>query len=112
MTKAELLGKFGKQDTVIRVEAWDTDVTINQLSISQGIQVQAELFKGQSIADMGNGKVNVSIDAVSKSTILAVSLALVEPKLSVKELSDMGQDGLAGINEIKEKLDNWDKPKK
>ena len=112
MTKAKLLSKLTKQSKTIRVEAWDTDVTISQLNISEGMKVQSILFKNQTLKNISDGQVEVGLEALTESNILAVSLALTSPKLSVKELNNMGPIGLDGINEIKNALDTWDKPKK
>lgn len=113
MNKTEFLAKFGQKTKTITVEAWDNmEVEIKQLSVGEGMKVQATLFKGQSLKDMGSGNVNVDLEALSKSTIQAVSYAMVEPKLTIKDLESMGNDGLVGINEVKAKLDEWDKPKK
>ena len=112
MTKQNLLNKFTNQTKTFRVESWDTDVTIKQLSIIQNIQLQAALFKGQSQENMRAGTLQVDMELMQKTNIHAVSLALVEPALSVKEIESMGADFLVGVNEVKAKIDNWDEPKK
>lgn len=111
MTKLKLLEKYKRATKTVEIKAWNTEVTLKQLSIKEGIEVQSILLDGQDLSKVKD-KLQVDIVALTNSTVRTVSYALLEPKMSVKELESMGQDGLDGIQEIKQILDDWDKPKK
>jgi len=110
MTKLELLN-FGKETKEIEIEAWDnTKVTIKKLTIGEQAKVQAVLLKDRDLANAKEGQ--VSIDSYNKSVQLIVSLCLVEPKFTVKEIQDMSSDIAEGIMEINNKISEWSTPKK
>lgn len=113
-TKEDLLNRFAKFETKeIIVKAWDNmPVKIKKLSISEYNQTQAMMMNDATPEDLKNGKMAIAMGKMLDSQLLAVSYALVEPKMSFAELGSLDTDGQAGISEIYSALEEWDKPKK
>lgn len=113
MTKEELFALYPTETKEIQVKAWQNkSVKIKKLTIKQDDEVKAMLMNNASADDLADGKFEVSVSLLQKSQWLAVSYALVEPKLTVDEISGLPTDALAGISEVYEALQEWAKPKK
>lgn len=112
ITKAGLKKKFTSDTMTIEVKAWGGEVEIRKLTIAANNEAQAVLLKDRLASEMQDGKVEISIGQAQASAVIAVSHALVNPKMSIEELSSLDSDGMEGVTEIKRALDEWDKPKK
>lgn len=113
MTKQELFALYPAETKEIQVKAWNNNkVKIKKLTIKQDDEVQSMLMNNASVGDLQGGKLEVSVGLLQKSQWLAVSYALIEPKLTVDELSGLPIDAQAGVGEIHEALQAWSKPKK
>lgn len=112
MTKKELLEKFKPETKEIEVKAWGANVSIKKLTIKEANDVQSMLMNNATTEELQTGKLEISVGKLQQSQWLAVSYALVEPKLTIDEISGLSTDGQLGIAEIYEALQAWDKPKK
>jgi len=112
MNKKDLLEKFKPKTKKIEVKGWDDTVEIRELSNAEFTEVQALMIGDTSEKDVVNGKMEVSIRDVERSKFLAVSMSLVNPKLSVKELEGMGVSAKPGIEEIYSEITRFNSPKK
>ncbi len=104
--------RFSKETKEIEVKSWGGTVKIRKLTIRENDEVQAMFMNDATTEELSNGNLEISISKLQASQRLAVSMALVEPKLSVKQLEDLPTDAAEGIAEIYEQLQEWDKPKK
>lgn len=112
VNKNDLLNKFKTKTKEIEVKAWDMTVEIRELTVSESSAVQAVMLNDSTSDDLSNGTVNISIGKFEESKIKAVSLSLINPKLSEAELSSMGSSASEGITEIYEAISEFNKPKK
>lgn len=113
ITKDQLFKQFTPETKTIKVEAWGgQEVEIRKLTIAAQNEIQAVLLKDMNIAKMDGEAIEIGIEQATKASLIAVSKALVNPALTVEELESLGNDAMDGISEIKNALDEWDKPKK
>ncbi|MDD5406013.1 MAG: hypothetical protein PHE73_03605 [Sulfurovaceae bacterium] len=113
ITKEELFALYPAETKEMQVKAWQNmSVKIKKLTIKQDDEVQAMLMNNASANDLKDGKLEVSVSLLQKSQWLAVSYALVEPRLTVDEISSLPTDAFAGVSEIYDALQEWGKPKK
>lgn len=112
ITKADLKKKYTSQTKTIEVKSWGGEVEIRKLTIAENNEAQAVLLKDKLASEMANGRVEVSIGQAQASAVIAVAYALVNPKMTVEELSGLDSEGMEGVTEIKKALDEWDTPKK
>jgi len=113
MSKKDLLSKFKTKTKEITVKAWDDEIVeIRELTVSESNDIQALMLKDSTSQDLADGKVNVSIGKFEEAKTRAVSMALVNPKLSEAEINSMGSGAKDGINEIYEAIGAINEPKK
>lgn len=112
LSRENIIGKYKAESKTVNVKAWGGDVVIRKLRVAEANAVQAVMLKDMELTDVKDSKVEVSIGRANEAAILAVSFALVEPKLTVKDLNELPADAMEGVTQIKDALDNWDKPKK
>jgi len=116
ITKEELLNKFKTEEKIINVKAWDADVKIRRLTIKESDEAESMMLGSVdllSAQEIKNGKMTLNADSFSRSQLLTVSCALVEPKMTIDELNGMsGAEARAGVLEIYLAAQDWDKPKK
>lgn len=111
--KQDLLNKFKPKTKEIEVKAWGgITVEIRELSISEVNDIQASMLENTPLDEISKGKVNISIGKLEEAKTKAVSLALVEPKLSVDELNKMGVTAKDGVAEIYDAIKEMEQPKK
>ena len=87
-------------ETKHHIKAFNADVTLKTLSLADSIRVDEILYKG----GFDDGKPNITMDAIIESKLLRVSLALVEPKMSVTDLKALPKEAIEAVNEISEIL--------
>lgn len=112
LNKSDLLKKFKTKTKEIEVKAWDATVEIRELTVAESSEVQAIMLKDSTTEELSSGTVNVSIGKFEEAKIKAVSMALINPKLSEGDLSGMGTAASEGISEIYEAIGAFNKPKK
>lgn len=113
MNKKDLLAKFKTKTKEITVKAWDDEVVeIRELTVSESNEVQALMLNDSTSQDLADGNINVSIGKFEEAKTRAVSMALVNPKLSESELNNMGSAAKDGISEIYEAIGAINAPKK
>ena len=87
-------------ETKHHIKAFNSEVTLKTLSLNDSMRVDSILYK----EGFDDGKPNITIDAIAESKLLRVSLALVTPKMSVKELKALPKEAMAAIDEIADLL--------
>ncbi len=102
-----LKDKFATQSKTIYVKAVDDEVRIRKLSIAQRARVDEIMFDG--VVTDSKGEVPISINNYRKATKLAISFALIEPEMSLKDLDELGDDSVKFIDEIYNALSEFDK---
>ncbi len=113
MTKEELFGRFKAETKEVAVKAWDNDkVTIRKLTIREASEVKSLLMNNATSEQLSSGKLEISVGLLEHSQYLAVSYALVTPKLTIEEIESLPTDALTGISEIHDAINEWDVPKK
>lgn len=113
MTKKELFEKFKPKTKEIEVKSWDgMKVEIRELSVSEVNDIQASMLEGATLDEISNGKVNISIGKLEEAKTVAVSKALVKPKLTVVEINELGATAKDGISEIYDAIKEMEQPKK
>jgi len=113
INKDDLTAKFTPETKTIMVKAWGGDVTIKKLTISEQAKYTDLLLKGKTTEDVGEDKtMAIGLDDAREATLLRVSMSLVSPRFKPEELGELSENAQAGITEISEALDAWDKPKK
>lgn len=105
LDKKTLFQQFGKADRIIHVEAWDADVKIRDFSVEERKKIISEMIKSPISKD-GDTQINYA-DAL-EAKLLAVSMALVEPKLTVNDLRQLSEKAMDGINEIYDAIEGKD----
>ncbi len=113
MSKKDLLTKFKTKSKEITVKAWDDEViTIRELTVSEANAVQERMTKDATETDVKSGKMHVSVPNFVAAKIMAVSIGIVNPKLTESEIETMGITASAGITEIYEAIGALNEPKK
>jgi hypothetical protein len=112
MNKKDFLTKFKTKTKTITVKAWEEEVEIRELTVSEHNEVQSYMLKDSDLEAISHGKVEVSIGKLEGAKVKAVSMALVNPKLTEDELSGLGRSAQDGINEIYEAINGFNEPKK
>ena len=88
-------------ETTHFIKALNAEVTLRSLSLAESARIDEVLLKDGFKDD---GKPNVTYDSLQKSQLLRVSLSLVKPKMSVKDLGLLPKDVKVAIDEIIEIL--------
>lgn len=112
INKSELLNKFKTKTKEVEVKSWGMNVEIRELTVAESSEVQSLMLKDSTADELSSGTVNISMGKFEESKIKAVSLSLVNPKLSEGELSGMGSAASEGITEIYDAIGEFNKPKK
>ena len=93
---AAIEGQYKTSEKVVRIEAWDGDVKIRQLTVAESAEVMAAQSSGDAALAM----------------VKTASFALVEPKLSEKKIKALPQESFEAIGEIVEAVGALSEPKK
>ena len=112
ITLKELKERYPAETKEVKVEAWGGSVKIRKLTIDEHSSVEAVIMNNATQEELSEGKLEVSVSKLQESQMLAVSLALVSPKMSMQQLGELPSDAITGVTEIYLALKNWDKPKK
>lgn len=113
MNKTDFLSKFKPKTKTIKVKALEgEEVEIRELTVAEANEVQTLMLKDSDTDALASGKISVSVGQLAVAQTKAVSLALVNPKVSESELSNLGSDARAVIQEIYESVMEFNKPKK
>lgn len=95
--------RFVTDERTIAVEALDgAEVTIRELTVAERKRVDAELMKDAIVGEKGQLRPKPS--SYQNSQILAVSLGLVEPKMSIQKLEKLSAGAVDAIAEIYEAI--------
>ena len=88
-------------ETKHHIKTLKAEVTLKTLSLADSARVDAVLYKDGFNDD---GAPQVTIEAITEAKLLRVSLALVEPKMSVTDLKALPKEAIEAVNEISEIL--------
>jgi hypothetical protein len=92
---------------------WDDEVVeIRELTVAESNEVQALMLNDSTSQDLADGTINVSIGKFEEAKTKAVSMALVNPKLSEADINGMSSCAKDGISEIYEAIGAINEPKK
>jgi len=105
-----IFDKFKNETKKIKIDG--EEVTIRRLTNKEANEVQEILLSDASSKEIENGEVKVSVGKLREVQLLAVSYALVEPKMSRDDLESLPEGSFDLISKIYEAVQNWDKPKK
>ncbi len=92
--------QYKPTETKHHIVALNAEVTLKTLSLNESMRVDAILYK----EGFDDGKPNITMEAIQEAKLLRVSLALVKPKMSVKELKALPKDAMKAIDEIADLL--------
>ena len=92
--------QYKPTETKHHIVALNAEVTLKTLPLNESMRVDAILYK----EGFDDGKPNITMEAIQEAKLLRVSLALVEPRMSVKELKALPKDAMKAIDEIAEVL--------
>ncbi|WP_201351877.1 hypothetical protein [Hydrogenimonas urashimensis] len=97
MEKNELLKKLTNvEPEVYHVEAWDADVKLRPITIDEFAKTHKTM--------LADGHENMTLDQLLGIQIETVSIAMVDPKVTAKELSGIDVNKIAGMTEIYEHI--------
>ena len=94
------------------------EVTIGELTIAQQEQVNDILFAHIDLSDekhknlKEDDKIKIDPKNFIEAKRLTVSFGLIEPKMSLDDLKDLGTKGYALINEVYDAIKEFDSEKK
>ena len=91
--KSEILGKSKPGAFEMHVDAWNADVKVRPLTLSEYIKTHKKV--------MGEAP---SIEDMLEAQIEAVSIALIDPKITAQELRSIDVGKVDGIVEIYERI--------
>lgn len=93
----DIKSNFALNERVVKIKAWSGEVKLRDLNTAEYNQILS--VAGVSASD-DKLKNELDIAKLVKSQMLCASLALVEPKLSLKEIESLNKEAFAGISEI------------
>lgn len=103
-------------EKTIKVKAWNGEVRIRQLTTAERLQVTDITLEGVKLKQNGSDEKSefseVNMTNIIKAHILTASLGLVEPKLSIEDIKNMGDGVMSGITEIAEEINKFNQEKK
>lgn len=110
MSKTEnVFGQFKPAERTIKVKALgDKEVTIKNLTVAESNQITGVLTKDAEI-DLKTGGFRSLPVPFQNSKLLAISLAMVDPKMSVEELEALSQTADDALTEIYEAIRDGEK---
>jgi len=89
---------FAGQETKHKIAALQgAEVTLKTLSIAESAEVEALVYSKGFGED---GKPIIDIPSINQAKLMRVSKALVNPKMSVKELEALGVGSMEAIDEL------------
>jgi len=110
LDKNSLINGFELDTKTIQVKAWeklgDNEVKIRRLSLKESSYINDILLDGASPKD---GTFSIQINKLQKAQIETVFIALVEPKLTRRELEKLSDNAQSGIVEIYNAITEFDK---
>ena len=104
--KKELLGKFALTEKTVHLESIDADVTVRNFTSEENDKYTSFMVKGLD----KNGDPEVDVGKSLELKYMKISDALVEPKISAKEIKGMC-DAKNFIEEMIGIIDGKDKEK-
>ncbi len=112
LTRDDLKKRYAGVTKEVEVKSWGGSVEIRKLTVMESNEVQGMLMNNATPGEVKDNKIEITVALFNESNMMAVSLALVNPKMSIKEMKELTSDALEGITEIKLALDSWSTPKK
>ena len=95
MTNA--FSKFAPGETKHKIKALDgAEVTLRELTLKEVKELANEMIKGMD----ADGNPEIDYEKANSSQMTKVSMALVDPKMSVEDLEALGRGAKAAIDEI------------
>ena len=91
-----ITGKAKTKEATVNIPAWGGDVKLRTLTCGQAADVTAAQSKGEQ----------------GLALLLTAHFSLVEPAMSMKQLSELPQEMMTGVSEIITEVGKLDKPKK
>jgi hypothetical protein len=85
---------------------------IRKLTNKERNEINSLMLKDTNAKALEKGEIQISIGRMAEVQLLAVSYALVKPKMTKKQLEELSSDSQEIITKIYEELEAWDKPKK
>ena len=78
------------------IAALDAEVTLRELTLKEIKDISNSMIKGTD----NKGNPEIDYEKANESKLLKISMALVEPKMSVKALESLGSGASEAIDEI------------
>ena len=89
--------KYSATETKHKIEALDgAEVTLKELTLKEVKEIANEMIKGMD----ADGNPIIDFEKANSSQMKKVSMALIEPKMSVADLEGLGRGAKAAIDEI------------
>lgn len=92
---SDIQKKHSTAEKTIKVEAWGGDVKIRDLTVAESADVVATRMRGEA----------------GMSVVKTASYALIEPAMTVADISAMSEDAFDGVSEIVKAIGEF-KPEK
>ena len=97
--------KFSLKTKKVKVKALDnTEVTIQELTVAQSTDFYKRVVKGFD----DEGKAQLNYDEIADIKLEKVSVAMLEPKMSIDELKALSNKANVAIDEIAEAIDAFE----
>jgi hypothetical protein len=100
--------KTEEKEIVINGES----LVIRKLTNKERNEINSLMLKDTNAKALEKGEIQISVGRMAEVQLLAVSYALVKPKMTKKQLEELSSDSQEVISEIYAELEAWDKPKK
>ncbi len=89
--------KYQSATTVHKIKALDdAEVTLRDLTLKEAKDIAAEIITGFD----SDGNPEIDYEKANDSKMKKISLALVEPKMTITELEDLGVSAMDALDEI------------
>lgn len=105
----DILMKFQTtKEKAVTIKSWNGDVKIRELTTAQRAEIIETMQGDSQIDEKGKG---LKLANLTKAQILTAHYALVEPKMSIKELESLAESAYEGIKEICDEVEKLSKKK-
>ncbi len=88
-------------EKVAHIKAFDADITYRELTMKEADAFNKRLLKGYK----GKGDPNIDMDEATKIAYEKLAMCLIEPKMTIEDLQNMGVSASPAINEIAKLLE-------
>jgi len=96
--------KYKVEGKVYFIKSLGSEVTLRELTYGESEEFMKAAVKGED----AEGNPIMDLDAIAKALVAKVSLALLEPKMTVKQLTALGASSRSSLVEISKIVEGID----